>query len=314
MGSFLIIQMVGKKIFGILFFLLITLNAHGYKRVLYVDNFSSIVGNTTSENKLLSFAKRYGFNCLLLYELNKVDKKYPLKDKSTNGILAKFISKAKSTYNIDEIGAIGEASEFFIDVIHPYNESRNNVYEKFNVYNLEYEYWSKKASGEDGYYCENYLKYDNYQCTREGSFKHFIDDLKAMKSLVSQKSYKIKIEAFLGWFKENEIREISKYSDRVILQSYDKNPRLCYSKTKKRLSFVTSLSSKIETSVLFSSTMENMGKWLKYDTLDKTENIFMSEMKAKNSELAKKLKIDSFGYHTYSYLEKSLSYYAYSQN
>ncbi len=308
------IQMVGKKIFLILFLLLITLNAFGYKRVLYVDNFSSIVGNTTSENKLLSFAKRYGFNCLLLYELNKVDKKYPLKDKSTNSILAKFISKAKSTYNIDEIGAIGEASEFFTDVIHPYNESRNNVYEKFNVYNLEYEYWSNKASGEDGYYCENYLKYDNYQCTRAGSFKHFIDDLKVMKALVSQKSYKIKIEAFLGWFKENEIKEVAKYSDRVILQSYDKNPRLCYSKTKKRLSFITGLSSKIETSVLFSSTMENMGKWLKYDTLDKTENVFMSEMKAKNGELAKKLSIESFGYHTYSFLEKSLSYYAYSQN
>ena len=65
---------------------------------------------------------------------------------------------------------------------------------------------------------------------------------------------------------------------------------------------------------LFSSRMENMGKWLKYDSLDRTENIFNSEIKIKDGNLAKKLKIRSYGYHTYSYLQKSLSYYAYSQN
>ena len=303
-----------KQLFSVFFFLFMLTQVSAFKRILYVDNFSTILGNTTSENKLLSFTKRYGFNCLVLYELNKVNKKYPLQNKQTNQILAKFISKAKSTYNIDEIAAVGEASEFFVDVIDPYNNTRNSVYEKFDVYNLEYEYWSQRASGEDGYYCENYLKYDGYECTRAGSFKHFTDDLKVMRALADKSSHDIAIEAFLGYFRESELNEISKYSDRVILESYDKNPRLCVSKIKKRLQFLANFNSKMETSVLFSSRMENMGKWLKYDSLDRTENIFNSEIKIKDGNLSKKLKIRSYGYHTYSYLQKSLSYYAYSQN
>ena len=303
-----------KQICSVFFILFMLTHTNAFKRILYVDSFSSILGNTTSENKLLSFTKRYGFNCLVLYELNKVHKKYPLQDKRTNKILAKFISKAKSTYNIDEIAAVGEASEFFVDVINPYNNSRNSVYEKFDVYNLEYEYWSQRASGEDGYYCENYLKYDGYECTRAGSFRHFTDDLKILKSLAEGSSHDIKIEAFLGYFKEFELNEITKYADRIIVESYDKNPKLCVSKIKNRLNFLAKFKSKTKISVLFSSTMEHMGKWLKYDSLDRTEIIFNNEIKLRDHKLSQRIKITNFGYHTYSYLVKSLSYYAYSQN
>lgn len=284
------------------------------KRILYVDNFNSILGNSRSEEKLLGFAKKYGFNCLVLYELNKVHKQYPLTNKTSNSILAKFISLAKADYNIKEIAAVGEATSFFNDIIDVYNNSRTSQYEKFDVYNLEFEYWSANATGNDGYYCENYLQYNNFTCDRAGAFKYFMNDLKDLKQLASKSKHKIKVEAFVGYFLENELKEIVKYADRIIVESYDKNPKLCYSITKSRLAYLASLPKNIETSILFSATMTHMGYWLKYNSLDKSEKDFLNEMKTKNSTYVSKLTNLRFGYHTYSFLEKSLSYYAYSKN
>ena len=105
--------MISRRYFALSFLFIFIWQSNGFQRVLYADNFSSIVGNSTSENKLLAFAKRYGFTSLLLYELNKVDKKFPLRERQTANILAKFISKAKGTYDIDEVGTIGETSDFF---------------------------------------------------------------------------------------------------------------------------------------------------------------------------------------------------------
>ena len=93
------------------------------ERILYVDQFYSILGNKAKENDLLNFTISNGFNKIILYDLHKVNRDYPLADATKNGILAKFIAKAKSAYNIDEIGAIGETSDFFVDVIHEYNLS-----------------------------------------------------------------------------------------------------------------------------------------------------------------------------------------------
>lgn len=49
-------------------------------RTLYIDEFSLILGSPYKEKKLLSFAAKYGFNTLIFYELNKVDKKHSLTD------------------------------------------------------------------------------------------------------------------------------------------------------------------------------------------------------------------------------------------
>jgi hypothetical protein len=47
------------------------------ERTLLVDNFNSILGTANKEDKLLVFAQRNNFKTLILYQLNKVDKRFP---------------------------------------------------------------------------------------------------------------------------------------------------------------------------------------------------------------------------------------------
>jgi len=283
-------------------------------RTLYVDEFSIILGSPYKEKKLLSFASKYGFDTLILYELNKVDKQYSLTDPRKNNILAEFIAQAKLKYGISKIGVSGESADFFTDRIQIYNNSRTKPEEKVDVYNLEFEYWSKKASGVDGYYCINYLEENNKPCTRQGSFSFFIDNLKTMKDLANKSKNDIKVEAYVGYYSSNEIREISKYCDRILVHSKGKNPKVSFQSSKKNLENLNKSRSNIKTSILISATMSDMGYYLKHDSLENTEGKFFKEMNTKNINLIKNINFGGFSYRTYSFLEKSLSYYSYSKN
>lgn len=281
---------------------------------MYVDNFNSILGSENKENKLLSFAKENKFNTLILYQLNKVDKQYSLIDPKKNNILAAFISKAKTKYNMTHIGASGESANFFTSRIDIYNKTRNKSEEKFDIYNLEYEYWSKKASGIDGYYCINYLEENKVPCTRQGSFNYFLDNLKKLKSLAKKQKHDVKVDAYVGYYTQNEIAEINKYCDRLIIQAHGKSPELCFTSAKKNLENLYNTNSNIKASIVFSTNMDKLGYWLKFDSLDNGENKFFNTMNNFNVNLKKKLNLDGFSYHSYSILEKSISYYSYNKN
>ena len=279
-----------------------------------MDNFNSILGNQTKENKLLNFAKKNNFNTLILYQLNKVDKQYSLVDPRKNKILAEFISKAKTKYFMKQIGASGESASFFKNKINVYNSTRNKPEEKFDIYNLEYEYWSKKASAINGYYCINYLEENKTPCTREGSFNYFIKNLKELKLLVKNQKHVVKIDAYVGYYTENEIIEINKYCDRLIIQAHGKTPGLCFSFAKKSLETLYNTNSKIKASIIFSTDIDKLGYWLKFNSVDNGENMFLNKMNSFNSNLKNNLNLDGFSYHSYTMLEKSINYYSYSKN
>lgn len=283
-------------------------------RTLYVDNFNEILGSPSKEDKLLLFAQKNNFKVLILYELNKVNKRITLSDPRNNNILAEFIQKAKQKYQIKKIGASGESADFFVKIINVYNNSRQKSSEKFDIYNLEYEYWSSKASGIDGYYCVNYLEENGLPCGRESSFKFFITNLKQLKNLSKGKSHKVEVDAYVGYYTQNEITEIAKNCDRLIIQAFGKDPKFCFASTRTNLEYIYNANSTIKTTILFSTTMENLGYWLKFDSLDKGESLFFTEMNSKNNQLKKKLNIEGFTYHTYTFLEKSVSYYSYNKN
>jgi len=302
-----------KQLFSILFILLFA-KVFCFQRTLYVDKFNTILGNPNKEDKLLSFAKNNKFSTLILYQLNKVDKRFSLSDPRKNNILAEFISKAKTKFNMQQIGACGESATFFTDRIDVYNSSRNNANEKFDIYNLEYEYWSKKASGIDGYYCVNYLEENKMPCTRQGSFNYFIDNLKELKSLSNASKHKIKIEAYVGYYTQKEVKEITKYCDRLLIHAYGKNPKSCFTSAKKNLENLFNTNSKIKASILFSTTMDKLGYWLKFESIGSCETQFYKEMNVRNINLQKRLNLDGFSYHTYSFLEKASNYFSYSQN
>ena len=235
----------------ILFFCLYAITNSLYcQRTLYVDDFNNIIGSPNKEDKLLLFAKKNNFKTLILYQLNKVDKRWSLTDPTKNSILSEFIAKAKTKFNIKNIGASGECASFFTNTINIYNNSRNKAEEKFDIYNLEYEYWSSKASGIDGYYCINYLEENMIPCGREGSFKFFIDNLKDLKKLTSNSKHKVEVEAYASFYTPNEIKEIIKNCDRLSIRAFGKNPKLSYSSARRNLDYLLKTKSKIKTSIL----------------------------------------------------------------
>lgn len=281
---------------------------------MYVDNFNDILGNYSKEEKLLLFAQKNNFKVLILYELNKVHKRVSLSDPRNNNILSEFINKAKQKYQIKKIGASGESADFFVKIINVYNNSRQKTSEKFDIYNLEYEYWSNNASNIDGYYCVNYLEENNIPCGRVGSFKFFVDNLKQLKNLSKGKTHKVEVDAYVGYYTQPEIAEITKYCDRINIIALGKDPKVCFTFVKTNLSYIFNINSKIKASILFSTTMNDLGYWLKFDSLDKGEKLFFNEMSSKDLPLKNNLNIIGFAYHTYSSLEKSISYFSYNNN
>ena len=297
-----------------IFCLISVTNIFCRQRTLYVDGFINIIGSPSKEDKLLLFAKRNNFKTLILYQLNKVDKIWNLNDPRKNNILSEFIAKAKTKYSIQNVGASGESSSFFTDVIDPYNNTRNNADEKFDIYNLEYEYWSKKASGPNGYYCVNYLEESSMPCSRNGSFNYFIDNLKELKKLSKNNIHNIKVEAYLGYYSQKEITEIVKHCDRLIIQTSGKTPNISYKFAKKSLALISNIKNKIKTSILYTTRMDQMGHWFKSNSLKTAEQQFFNAMDINNKQLKETINLDGFSYHTYSFLEKSVGYFSYTRN
>lgn len=227
-----------KKTITSIFCLFILTHIMFAQRTLYVDDFNTIIGSPNKEDKLLLFAKKNNFKTLILYQLNKVDKRWSLTDPRENTILSDFIAKAKNKFSIQNIGASGECASFFTETIDLYNNSRNKPEEKFDIYNLEYEYWSKKASEDGGYYCEGYLRDNSMPCNRNGSFNFFIDNLKEMKQLSKNNIHNIKIDAYLGFYTSNEINSIVKYCDGLTILAYGKSPKTSYASAKKSLAYL----------------------------------------------------------------------------
>ncbi|PQJ78815.1 hypothetical protein [Polaribacter porphyrae] len=294
--------------------LLFFTNVYSNQRALFVDGFNNILGSPSKENKLLGFAKKNNFNTLILYELNKIDKRFPLTDTRKNSVLADFIAKAKLKYGIRKVGASGESATFFIDIVQVYNNSRPKPEEKFDIYNLEFEYWSKKASSNKGYYCEGYLRDNNQPCNRQGSFNYFLESLKKLKKLAKESKHNILIEAYVGYYTQKEISKISKYCDRLLIHTNGKSPKICFDSTLKNLEYLSKINSNIKVSIFFSARMNGMGYWLKFDSLDRGESLFKNQKNKKNNTLNGINGIDGFAYHTYSYLEKSISYNSYRKN
>ncbi len=190
-----------------------------------------------------------------------------------------------------------------MEAIHPYNKSRKDSIERFNIYNLDYEYWNEKESLENGYYCNTYLKNVQIPCNRKGSFKYFIQSLFIMKELAQELDNKIEIEAYIGNFNNEEVKQISEHIDRLLVHDYIKNPNRNFIYVKQRLDLLEKINSKIDISILYSSEMNFMGKWFSSHKLYEAEVNFFNELQKNEISLERHLNFDGFTYYNYGYLK-----------
>jgi hypothetical protein len=181
---------------------------------LYVDGFEKILGNPDAETKLLRYASEHGFNTLSLYDLNKIHNKYDITHAASSELLSRFISKARMDYHIPHITAIAENYLFFANVISVYNRLAAKE-AKFDTYNLEFEFWTVSPKS---IYCKTYLQPLGYDCTQAGAFDFFLSELKQLHDL-AQKD-KCLTEVYVGHFDEFHAKNISEYSDRILVSAY----------------------------------------------------------------------------------------------
>ena len=223
-------------------------------RGFYVNGFSGILGNTTSENNLLNYAQGNGFNYLCLYDVSGLN----WTSTTVKSQFASFASRAKTQYGITQIGICSEIYSFFSTYIIPYNQSRSIANEKVDVLNFEFEFWV--TSTISGQYCSKYLSPGGYSCDTAGAFAFAksqfqqIDNLAAANGLIS--------EVYFGWPNKGQLQWFAQRADRILMHAYRTSDADVYAYSKGRLGDAASINSSVKIIVIFSSESSFMGPWL----------------------------------------------------
>ena len=186
-----------------------------YKGV-YVDGFSMMIGDTAAENNMLRWCKKEGLNALSLY-----DTKALLLNSSSFPKLAKFIKKAKTQYGIKSVAAVRSLGSQFTGSTSTYNNSRTDTLERFNVFNLENEFWNGDATN---------------------TFGDWYKSLSTMYTTAQLAKPKVTSEFYFGWFQNPINKEVTQASkmvsttNRILLHDYWASPNFSY--MQGRLSFI----------------------------------------------------------------------------
>ena len=269
-------------------------------RGIYVNGFASILGNTVKEDSLLQYAVDSSFNYLLLYDLHTIN----FSNSTSVNRLASFIRKARETYGIADIGAVGESYSTFQNKIGPYNAGRTNANEKFSAFNLEFEFWTAASVNPGGYYCTQYLQPNNCSCDSSGGFKYFIQNMHLIDSLATVQG--VTSETYLGWFNQGQGSQIQRNVDRILLHAYRVDPSSVYGYSKNRLQYLASNNSTVNVAPIFSSEPNFMGPWLNSHAQIEAFNKYKADFQADLSASVQYINLLGFQWFTYSYMPKPL--------
>jgi len=256
---------------------------------MYIDHFSDILGNTQKEDSLLNYAQDSSFNYLAMYDLHNLN----LNNSTTADRLGAFIKRARDNYGLQYIGAIGESYSSFENRIGPYNLSRTDDHERFNVFNLEFEFWTSSSVTSGGYYCTQYLQQANCSCDTSGGFKFFIKQMRQIDSLAA--TQQVLSETYLGWFNQGQASQIANNVDRVLLHAYRTGTSSLFSYSKTRMSYLASNNTTIDIAPIFSAEPDFMGPWLETHSQLDAYNKYKSDFDNDNSSW--KQYINILGYH-----------------
>ena len=276
----------------LLLFMISTTTFAQNMRGLYVNGFNSILGNSTSENTLLSYAQDNGYNYLCLYSLASLD----LTSASTKTKLASFISRAKTQYGISQVGAAGEIYSFFSNYIIPYNQGRSNAAEKFDVLNFEFEFWINNTITSQ--YCGQYLTPGGFSCDTAGAFAFAktqfsqIDNAAAANGLIS--------EVYFGWPNQGQMQWFAQRADRILLHAYRTSDSDIYSYTKSRLVDIASINSTVKVMIIFSSESIYMGPWLESHQITQPYSTYAAAFAAETGSWKSNINLQGYQWFKYS--------------
>lgn len=264
---------------------------------LYVNQFAAILGNTAAEDSLLQYAYGNSFNYLALYELHIVHAQHDMTNFTASAPLAAFIYKAKTVYGIQQVGAIAENYWFFENRVHSYNQLHSDTNEKFDVFNLEFEFWLTAPTGPSGYYCTTYLQPGGFTCDTAGAFNFYINELRKIDSLAATEGHIS--ETYIGWPTEGQCHEIVANCDRVLVHAYVMNDNIAYGYTQTRLSYFATSATTANIIVIFSSEPAFMGLWLASNPENTAWSTYSTDFSNETAPWTSGMNL--LGYHWFAY-------------
>lgn len=217
-------------------------------RGIYINDFEFILGNKVKEDSLLKWCKKRKFNAISLYDLGTIF------DNPANIIpLGNFIKKARVNYSLSVAAVRG--GNISLNQTHQYNIGQSDLMKRFNVYNLESEWWNNEVS-----------------------WPTYVGYLGTLDSLTSISTPAIIAEEYIGWFK-NPIgldsimaAELVKKSDRILFHDYQSAPSMGY--CQNRLEYIGKAAAAqnkiIDIVVLFSSEPSFMYNYFSTTGLNKS--------------------------------------------
>lgn len=288
--------MIRKNTKGFLFLLLmlVSLSSVGQNvRGFYLSGIGTWLGNSTKENAILSYAQGNGYNYINFYDLGSVN----WNSSTEKNQLASFMSRGRTQYGILQFGAIVEVYSFLTNNIIPYNKSRNNSNEKFDVINLEFEFWVSSSISSS--YCSKFLSPNGYSCDTAGAFKFawkqfkLIDSACAALGLIS--------EVYLGWPNKGQIQKLASIADRILLHAYRPTDSDVYSYSKIRLSNIAGVGAGKKVIPLFSGEPDFMGSWLNSHPISRPYQTYARDLAAETASFKNNISLQ--GYHWFKYDE-----------
>lgn len=267
-------------------------------RGIYIDNFSLILGNSDKEDSLLQYAQDSSFNYLALYDLHL----FNLSNAVTADKMGAFIKRARDNYGVTYVGAIGESYSSFEDKIGPFNMNRSDDHEKFNVFNLEFEFWTTSSVNPGGYYCTKYLQPNNCSCDTSGGFRYFIEQIHKIDSLANVQQ--VISETYLGWFNQGQASQIQQNVDRILLHAYRTNTSSLFGYSKTRLQHLASNNVQVDVAPIFSAEPIFMGPWLETHGQGEAFDEYFDDYTNDNSSWKQYINIIGYQWFDWMYLPK----------
>jgi hypothetical protein len=267
-------------------------------RGMYIDSFDDILGISAKEDSLLQYIQDSSYNYMALYSLQALN----LNNTTTANKLAAFIKRAKNNYGVQYVGAVVESYSGIQNKIVPYNNSRTDDNEKFNVFNLEFEFWTTSSVNPGGYYCTQYLQPNNCSCDTSGGFKYFIEQMHLIDSMAAVQQ--VISETYVGWFNQGQASQMQQNVDRILVHAYRTNSTSLFSYSKNRLQYLASNNSNIDVVPIFSSEPNFMGPWLESNSQTGAYDNYKSDFDNDNSAWKQYINILGYQWFTWEFMPK----------
>ena len=287
------------KLFLLSALLMLSMSTFGQNvRGFYLQDVGSWLGNTIKENEILKYAQGNGFNYILFYSLGDIS----WTNSTNKNQLGAFIKKARTTYGITQVGGVVEYAGYVSNNIIPYNNSRSSSLEKFDVINLEFEFWVSSSISSS--YCSKFLNAAGFTCDKAGAWKFawrelkLIDDLCTANGLIS--------EMYLGWPDLTQMQQIASRADRILLSAYRPTDGDIYIYSKQRMKDIASIGGSTKVITLMSAESTFMGPWLTTHPQTRPYQTLAANLASETLAFKQNINLQGYQWFTYKYLPKTM--------